>query len=204
MLKIIDINKSFNNNPVLKNISFDFSSHKINVIIAANGSGKTTLLKILSTLIKPDSGQIFFKNNLISQSDIFEFRKKLRITFSNNSFYPELTINQNLYFFCSLNNIKTRFSIEKIKQIMNVLFFEEKLLEYKPSQLSSGQIQKYKLIIGFYNNPEIILLDEPFIYLDEETLNNFIIFIKNYNGLIILSVNNPVIMSKISDNILKL
>ena len=101
MISIENINKKFENNHVLKDISFSFERRKTNLIIGESGSGKTTLLKILIGLYSLDHGKIFYdKRNFSSMTikDKRKLRQEIGILFQGGALYDHLTVEENIMF----------------------------------------------------------------------------------------------------------
>jgi len=95
MIEIKGIEKSFDDNHVLKNVSFTFEKGKTNLIIGESGSGKTTLLKILVGLHKKDQGTILFNGediNKMSNKEIRRFRQEIGMLFQGAALYDYLTV----------------------------------------------------------------------------------------------------------------
>src|SRR5688572_24143002 len=101
MIEIKNIHKSFNGNPVLKNISAVFESGKVNMIIGASGSGKSVLIKCITGLVEPDKGNAFFDGSDFTQMDNktrLEIRKQLGFLFQYSALFDSLTVEENVMF----------------------------------------------------------------------------------------------------------
>ena len=101
MIKVEHLDKSFDGVPVLKDISIEYESGQCNMIIGASGSGKTVLLKNLIGLLQPDSGDISYGNDKLSEMD-YEQQKKLRqkigILFQGSALFDFATVIENVMF----------------------------------------------------------------------------------------------------------
>lgn len=187
-LRISNLNKSFGNQTVIKNLSFSFEKNVLG-IAGANGSGKSTLLKLLSGLLKPSSGEIIWLIN----DKIYDSKSvKTQLGFAAPSvqLYDELTSKENLKFLNSLHqNGKT--DTESIPSLLQ-LFEASHLADKFYGELSTGQQQRIKLASACINNPTVICLDEPGTNLDAaglETLRKFIERSKNNDKMILLASN---------------
>ena len=101
MIKIENINKSFGDHDVLKNISFSFERGKTNLIIGESGSGKTTLLRILIGLHQIDSGSILYDDrnfNQLSIKDKRKLRQEIGVLFQRGALYDFMNVEENIMF----------------------------------------------------------------------------------------------------------
>ena len=101
MIKVRHLNKSFNHQNVLTNISIDFAPGKTNLIIGRSGSGKTVLLKSLVGLHDIDSGEIWYDDVLFNQLDFSgkkDIRKEMGMLFQGSALFDSLTVEQNVRF----------------------------------------------------------------------------------------------------------
>src|SRR5664279_5865334 len=101
MIQVKNLNKSFNDKPVLDNISITFETGKTNLIIGRSGSGKTVLLKSIVGLHEIDSGEIWYENTLFNTLD-FKGKKRIRsemgMLFQGSALFDSLTVEQNVMF----------------------------------------------------------------------------------------------------------
>ena len=151
-----NVTKSFGSNEVIKNFNFLFEKKSYG-ITGQNGSGKSTLLKLIGNLILPSKGDI--KYNFISKKDTL---KHIFFCAPYQDIISELTIKEFLLFHIKFR--KLRFNTTELLNIFKL----EKYIDTKIENLSSGTIQKIKLMITFYSDSDFILLDEPTTNLDDE------------------------------------
>lgn len=183
---INNLTKTFNKNVVLSNISLDFKKGKIYLLSGENGSGKTTLLKLLCNYYKPTSGTIIFKESKKIYND-FPFGK-IGAMLDNSSFFPELTGYENLNLIAKIN--KTIDDKEIINALKSVNLFNAKDKKY--SEYSLGMKQKLVIAQAIMEDPDVLLLDEPFNALDESMSNrlkDILIELKNKGKVIILTTH---------------
>ncbi len=161
-------------------IKKDFGSFKLDVnfstlggttaILGASGSGKTMTLKCIAGLVKPDEGYIELNGKVLFDSEhkinLPPQKRKVGYMFQNYALFPNMSVKQNIY--VAMKNIPSKFDFikdEKFKDVIKMVELEG-LENRKPSQLSGGQQQRVALARILVNEPEIILLDEPFSALD--------------------------------------
>ncbi len=171
-INVVNLIKNFDEQSVIKNISFKVKKNSIVGILGKNGAGKTTLLGMLLGLITPTKGDvyIFGKNLKLNKEEILN-----EINFQSPyvDLPKKMTVEQNLCFYSRLYGIKN-FNIV-IETLANELKVKE-LLKKNYGSLSAGQKTKVNLCKALLNQPKLLLLDEPTASLDPETS----IFIRNY------------------------
>lgn len=152
-----EIEKSFGNNTVLKNLSLEIEPGQFVVIVGKSGSGKSTLLRLASGLDEPTAGQIMFDDKPIKKST-----KKTTMMYQDSRLLPWKTV---------LNNVglglkgKWQAQAEAVLDHVGLLSFKNEW----PSKLSGGQKQRVALARALMHNPSLLLLDEPLSALDALT-----------------------------------
>ena len=168
MLKIEKVNKSFGKLKVLKDINLEVNKGDRIVIIGPSGSGKSTLLRCINYLNKPDSGKIYFNDEIINDKNIAIYRQKIGMVFQSFNLFNNLNVIENIILapvklgIYSLDEAKKK-AIEYLKRID---LYDK--VEVYPSSLSGGQKQRVAIIRTLMMKPEIILFDEPTSALDPE------------------------------------
>ncbi|MFL2749119.1 MAG: ABC transporter ATP-binding protein [bacterium] len=187
MIKVNNIYKSFKNDEVLKNITFNFEKGSIVGFLGPNGAGKSTLIKILTGVISPDKGTIYINNENIAENR--------KITKSNIGYIPEvpagfnnLTVKEFLFFCGELRDLKKDIIKSKLA-LINQQFQIKDIFQKRMESLSKGLRQRIWLIQALLHNPDILLLDEPTDGLDPIQKKSMINFIKNigFNKTIIIT-----------------
>ena len=165
-ITIKKINKSYNKQKALVNISFEIKKGEIVGLLGSNGAGKSTLMRIISGYLKQDNGEIKICNLDTNNNDI-KIKSKIGYLPENNPLYMNMYIKEYLFFIANIYKIinpekrikeiikKTGLSIEKSKKI---------------KELSKGYKQRLGLAAALLNNPEILILDEPTTGLDPNQL----------------------------------
>ncbi|MEI6124136.1 MAG: ABC transporter ATP-binding protein [Bacteroidota bacterium] len=164
MIKVNNIQKSYNTLNVLKGINLEISKGEIVSIVGASGAGKTTLLHIIGTLDRPDAGTIEINGIQIqkmNEKKLASFRNKhIGFVFQFHHLLPEFTALENVCIPAFIAKVPKKDSEYKAREILNFLGLSERL-SHKPSQLSGGEQQRVAVARALINNPDVILADEP-------------------------------------------
>ena len=172
MMKVTNLTHYYNKDKALENINLEIKSGEFIAIIGESGSGKSTLLSILSTLLKPTSGDIVYeKINYKDIKNIDDFRKNnIGFIFQFHYLINYLSVKENI----NLANEKA--SKEEIFNLLKLLGIEN-LIDKYPNEISGGQRQRVAIARALINNPKIIFADEPTGNLDSKnSLNVFELF----------------------------
>ncbi|MDX9901013.1 MAG: ABC transporter ATP-binding protein [Aliarcobacter sp.] len=172
MMKVTNLTHYYNKDLALENINLEIKSGEFIAIIGESGSGKSTLLSILSTLLKPTSGDIVYEGmNYKDIKNIDDFRKNnIGFIFQFHYLINYLSVKENI----NLANEKA--SKEEIFDLLKLLGIENLINKY-PNEISGGQRQRVAIARALINNPKIIFADEPTGNLDSKnSLNVFELF----------------------------
>ncbi len=199
MLKAIDLKKTFTGVEAVDGLDITVKPGQIFALLGPNGAGKTTTLRMIMNIIKPDAGEIYLDD--IPRNKIPQ--RKFGYLPEERGVYQRATVLNMLIYFGTLNNLsKHKAEIEAIRQLDKF-----GLIDYTQSrivELSKGMQQKIQFIISILHNPDILILDEPFIGLDPINQMAFTELIKKFRDegkYIILSSHQMDQVEKLSDYI---
>jgi len=190
----------------LNNLSFQVFKGDFIGLVGPNGSGKTTLLYLLANLYLPTSGSIYFKDKILDEINAYDYAKNIGFIFQNpeNMIFKSSIKDEILY---GPGNFGIRKDISEayLQKLINLIGDESP--DKNPFHLSWGQKRRLNLSSIFVYNPDLILLDEPFIGQDQHTINSLIetLFIENKRGkTIIISSHDYHLLLKYTRRIMEL
>lgn len=196
MIKIENINKSYNNISVLKDLSFTFSSKGLYTIVGSSGSGKSTLLNIIGSMDSPDSGNIFVNSENITiakEKTLAAYRANyVGFIFQEYNLFEDKSVIDNIMI--AVNEKQS--NIDKINLILEKLYLVD-VKDKKVNTLSGGERQRVAIARALYKDAKIILADEPTGNLDEDNSENVMRILKELaKEMLIICVTHDENMAK--------
>ena len=170
MITVKDLHKSFGEVHALNGVDQHIEKGEKIVIIGPSGCGKSTFLRCLNLLEIPTSGEIWFKNELITSPDcdINRLRQKMGMVFQQFNLFPHKTIRENITLAPTLLGLMSKEEAnDKATDLLQRIGLPDKADAY-PAQLSGGQKQRIAIVRSLAMNPEVMLFDEPTSALDPE------------------------------------
>ena len=212
MITVKNLNKMFGTNVVLDNISLTIEEGKTTVIIGPSGCGKTVLVKHLIALLRPNSGEVYFKKHRIdnlSENQLNNIRTHYGFLFQGGALFDSLNVTENIIFpirqHCKIIDWKEVEELVKSKLAMVGL---DGFQQFYPSNLSGGQQKRVALARAIALNPEIILYDEPTTGLDpirSDVINELVLKLQKELGVTSVVVTHDMKSAyKIADRIVML
>ncbi|USK68096.1 amino acid ABC transporter ATP-binding protein [Peribacillus frigoritolerans] len=180
MIRIRNLNKSYGNLHVLKDIDMKVLDSDVVCLIGPSGSGKSTLLRCLNYLEKKDSGQILIEGTEINPGthDINKIREKVGMVFQHFYLFPHMTVLENVIEAPThVKKVPKAQAIEEAKALLAKVGLSEKADVY-PSKLSGGQKQRVAIARALAMKPDILLFDEPTSALDPELVGEVLATMK--------------------------
>ena len=170
LIKVENLQKQFDDNMVLDEISTEIHKGEVVAVIGPSGSGKSTFLRSLNLLEKPTGGKIFFENVDITDPkvDINRHRQKIGMVFQQFNLFPHKTVKENIMLApVTLKLMSQEEASQKADELLRRVGLPDKADAY-PGSLSGGQKQRIAIARALAMNPDVMLFDEPTSALDPE------------------------------------
>ena len=195
LLEINNLNKSFDNKEILKDINLSIQSGKIIGLLGKNGVGKTTLIKLINDLLTPTSGEILIKGQKIG----IETKKVISYLPERTYLNKQMKVSEVISYF---EDFYDNFDSEKAKKLLKDLDLD---INQKLAKMSKGMQEKVQLVLVMSRNADLYVLDEPLGGVDPATrdyildtiLSNF-----NENASVIISTHLISDIEKILDEVI--
>ena len=165
-LEINKINKKYGDQDALIDVSFSLKKGDIVGFLGPNGAGKTTLMKIITSILKPDSGDITI-NGYDTQKNEISTKRQIGYLAENNPLYKDMLVTEYLDFIASLYEIENK--KDKVKEIIKKTGLESEIKK-KIEELSKGYKQRVGIAAALVHDPNVLILDEPTTGLDPNQL----------------------------------
>jgi ABC-2 type transport system ATP-binding protein len=197
MIEINNIYKTYNRKPALIDVSLKLDAGKITGLLGPNGAGKTTLIRILNQLTEPESGNIRYKGDLLTQNHV----NLMGYLPEERGLYRQMKVQEHVLFLAKLRGMNGRdaqqnfnFWLEK----WNIGDWRKKRIE----ELSKGMAQKIQFIAAVLHEPEFLVLDEPFSGFDPmnaDLIRQELIEMRAKGKTIVLSTHNMKSVEELCD-----
>jgi phospholipid/cholesterol/gamma-HCH transport system ATP-binding protein len=172
-----DVHLAFEDNHVLRGVSFALPSGETKGLFGVAGSGKSTILKLTLGLIRPDAGRILVLGNEITElreKDLFAVRAHLGMVFQEGALFDSLTVAENVAFrLIEEQGVYDDATDRKVREALRFVELEHTLNMF-PSELSGGMRRRVAIARAMITEPELLLYDSPTGGLDPVTSNTII------------------------------
>ncbi len=168
-IRVVGLRKHFGNVPVVDNVSFEVESGSILTLLGPSGCGKTTTLRMIAGLQRPDAGEIYVGNRLVTSVARGIYlppdKRRMGMVFQSYAIWPHMNVFENIAFPLRGKRQPPAEIRDKVMTILQSLGLEG-LHDRQAPLLSGGQQQRVALGRALVSDPEVLLLDEPFSNLD--------------------------------------
>src|SRR3989344_990800 len=179
-IRFNDVEKRFGSHVVLQSLTFEIPTGKIFGVIGVSGSGKTTLLRLIVGYYLPTKGSISFSLKENRKSNI-PMTKHFGFATQDNSFYGDLTAEENVRFFGTLYGLKPDVISSRVADVLSVVELYDSRNELARN-LSGGMRRRLDLACALVHDPSVLILDEPTEDLDPRLREQLLNLIKNINN----------------------
>jgi ABC-2 type transport system ATP-binding protein len=186
---IVDVKnlvKRYDKLVALDHLNLTVEEGEIFGLLGPNGSGKTTAINCILSLLKYDKGTIEIFGKKMSP-DAYDIKKDIGIIMQNVAVFDELTVYENISYFCSLY-VKDKSEVRRLTEEAISFVSLEDFTKFHPKKLSGGLLRRLNIACGIAHKPKLIILDEPTVAVDPQSRNKILEGIKklNENGATII------------------
>lgn len=181
MIRLVGVHKSFGAHKVLQGVDLEVPAGKTTVIVGPSGTGKSVLLKLIVGLLKPDRGEVWFRDKRINQLDpaeLVEARKQIGFLFQMGALFDSMNVRDNVCFplveHTKLTAAERRRLCRRVLRMVGLVGVGSKM----PAELSGGQRKRVALARAIVLEPRVVLYDEPTTGLDpirSDVINELIV-----------------------------
>lgn len=189
-VKVEYLTGGYGKKPVIKDLNFELEKGEIVGLIGLNGAGKSTTIKHMLGLINPMEGKLSISNIRINE-DIENYRRKLSYIPESPVIYDELTLEEHIEMTAMAYQLSREEAMRRAKPLLKVFRLENELKVF-PSHFSKGMKQKVMIICAFIVDPELYIIDEPFLGLDPlgiQSMLDLMVEKRNENRTVLMSTH---------------
>lgn len=179
IVKVNGLVKRYDKLVALDYLDLEVEEGEIFGLLGPNGSGKTTAINCILSLLKYDKGTIEIFGKPMGPN-AFRIKKDIGIIMQNVAVFDELTVYENISYFCSLY-IKDKAEIKRLTQEAIEFVSLEEYQKFYPKKLSGGLLRRLNIACGIVHKPKLIILDEPTVAVDPQSRNKILEGIKKLN-----------------------
>lgn len=184
MIKTNQLTKKFGDLAVLNGITTHIEKGETVAVIGPSGSGKSTFLRCLNLMEIPTSGDVYFKDILLTnpqlkETEINQIRENIGMVFQHFNLFPNMTVLENIILApMKLKNLTKQQASQKAETLLEKVGLLDKRDVY-PNKLSGGQKQRVAIARALAMEPEVMLFDEPTSALDPEMVKEVLLVIQD-------------------------
>lgn len=180
VVEVKDLKKTYRELRALDGISFDVKEGEILGLLGPNGSGKSTTIGCILSLLRFDSGSIRIFGKEMSPT-AYDLKKRIGIVFQEVAVFDELTVRENINYFCGLYIRNRKQRSQYVDQAMQMTGLEN-FSKFYPKQLSGGLLRRLNIACGIAHKPDLIILDEPTVAVDPQSREAILEGIRKLNA----------------------
>mgnify|MGYP001618423138 CR=1 FL=1 len=208
MIKFKNVTKIYSPNTiVLEDVSFEVEKGEFVSIVGKSGAGKTTLIKLLLGFEMPTSGQIYFQDINVNETDALnlqKMRRKIGSIFQDYRLFYGKTVYENVAYILAVEGKENEEIDREVPKILDIIGLSEKMNNF-PNELSGGEQQRLAIARALVNYPDVIVADEPTGNLDPYNTYEVISLLEKINKAgktVILSTHDREIINKLGKRVI--
>ena len=172
IIEVKHLTKEYKQLKAVDDLSFEVREGEILGLLGPNGSGKSTTINCILSLLNLSSGSIrIFGSEM--KPDAYEIKRKIGVVFQDVAVFDELTVYENIDYFCGLYVRDKAIREQDIKEAVELVGLKE-YQKFRPKQLSGGLLRRLNIACGIAHKPKLIFLDEPTVAVDPQSRNNIL------------------------------
>lgn len=187
LLTVKGLSKKFKEVHAVKGINFSVKQGEILGLLGPNGAGKSTTISMISTLIKPDSGEIYYNNESIIKKP-HAIQENLGYVPQEIALYPMLSGKENLLFWGKAYGLKGEMLKKAIEEVSEVIGITDRLKD-KVKTYSGGMKRRLNIGVALLHNPELIIMDEPTVGIDPQSRKHIldtVLYLNKNKGMTVI------------------
>jgi osmoprotectant transport system ATP-binding protein len=166
ILQLVSVSKGFGAATALHETTLDVETARTTVLLGPSGCGKTTALRLMLGLLRPDTGQVLFRQAPLSPEGLLNARTRMGYVVQDGGLFPHLTALDNVRLMARSLAWPEPKIAARVTELADLVRLPERALTRYPSQISGGQKQRVALMRALMLDPELLFLDEPLGALD--------------------------------------
>lgn len=176
IIEVKNLVKQYKELKAIDNLSFEVHEGEILGLLGPNGSGKSTTINCILSLLEFSKGTIkIFGRDM--KPDAYDIKSKIGVVFQEVSVFDELTVYENIDYFCGLYIKDKKTRKQYIEDAIRLVGLED-FKKFYPKKLSGGLLRRLNIACGIAHKPKLIFLDEPTVAVDPQSRNNILDGIK--------------------------
>ena len=169
ILSLEGIHHAYGAQIIFEKLNFSIREKTITAILGKSGSGKSTLLQMLNGLVRPDEGSVTIFGKVIDYNAIEQLRLKIGYAVQGAGLFPHLTVSKNILLPGIISKSPGDLLQKRLSELLEMVNLPASITSKYPYELSGGEQQRVGFCRAILLNPPLVLLDEAFSALDEET-----------------------------------
>lgn len=171
-IEIKELSKSFGDLKAVDKVSFEVNENELFGLLGPNGAGKSTLISMVSTLLKPDSGDIVI-NGWSLRDKQMEIKKIIGLVPQEIALYPTLTAKENLLFWGRMYGLGGKLLKERVDEALEIAGLADRQKD-RIETYSGGMKRRINIAAALLHHPKVLIMDEPTVGIDPQSRNHIL------------------------------